>query len=511
MPILLIFLVTAACLDRAPWPNPLQLSPALSAVFTGSTVLLLLTAAFRVRTRVRGQLQQERSLKHAIASAYSASRRRLFFVNLGAVALAVLLFGWARTVHDTCTVVREGRVVLAPFAELLVPLPYFLVMLGCWSIYFDAERALHALASPSRSFWSRSGYVVNHLRQLALMVGLPVGLFVAQQTLARTEPEITRADWYRIASFATVPVLLVLMPLLIKPLLGLQSLPEGPLRDRFEALARRLGFRYTDLLLWPTKGSAVNAMIVGLVPQARYVIFTDRILEEMPEDELEAVLGHEVGHAKHGHIWFYAAFLLLSMTVLAVGGWILEVNLRTAALEHPDVWYAEYLLDDSWMALPPLALAAGYIFLVFGFLSRRCERQADVYGCRAVSCADRHCDGHDNATIYPLHAKGLCRTGIHTFVRGLERVKLLSGIDEAEHSRSVGGRVRALAALLRAWLHSTIARRVNFLLSLLDDPEREQRFQHRVRLLRWGLLGSLIVALLALGTTVGWNQLIQAL
>ena len=58
-------------------------------------------------------------------------------------------------------------------------------------------------------------------------------------------------------------------------------------------------------------------MIAGLIPAVRYVIFTDRILEEMPPDELDAVFGHEVGHAKHGHIWYYAGFLALSMAVIA--------------------------------------------------------------------------------------------------------------------------------------------------------------------------------------------------
>src|SRR5262249_61806985 len=94
------------------------------------------------------------------------------------------------------------------------------------------------------------------------------------------------------------------------------------------ALAKRLHFRCSDFLLWPTHGAAANAMIVGLLPRVRYVIFTDRILEELPPEELDAVFGHEVGHAKHGHIWLYAVFLVLSVTVLAavliLGGQQLE-------------------------------------------------------------------------------------------------------------------------------------------------------------------------------------------
>jgi hypothetical protein len=252
-------------------------------------------------------------------------------------------------------------------------------------------------------------------------------------------------------------------------------------------------------------------MIVGLIPRARYVIFTDRILEEMPPEELDAVFGHEVGHAKHGHIWYYAAFLILSMCVLAVAGWMVEEQLKANVKQNPDLWYAPYLRDEGWMSLPPVAVAAGYIFLVFGFLSRRCERQADVFGCRAVSCDKPDCTRHDEMTTFPTHGRGLCPTGIRTFVRGLERVKLLSGLDDPDPRRSVVGRVQVVVILLRAWLHSTIQRRVNFLMAVIDDRRLERRFQQRVFWLRWGLIALLIAVLIGLGTAIGWRELVRAL
>src|SRR4029079_11343421 len=197
------------------------------------------------------------------------------------------------------------------------------------------------------------------------------------------------------------------------------TMPAGPVRYQLEMMAKRLHFRCTDFLLWPTHGASANAMIVGLLPRVRYVIFTDRILEDVPPDELAAVFGHEVGHAKHGHIWHYAAFLTLSMTVLAAFLILVVQTLKAKGVELPQ-W------AEGWIALPPVVLAATYIFLVFGFLSRRCERQADVYGCRSVFCRDPICVGHDNATIYPERGRGLCPTGIRTFVRALERVDHLN-------------------------------------------------------------------------------------
>lgn len=499
MPILLVFALVAACAP-VPWPEPLVGSGERAAVgLTLAAVALSALLAFAVRTWVVHALRGSPSRKVEVVEGYARLRRLLLFVNLGLAAACVLVFGWGWYVY-------RGDPPLAPFAELLVPAPYFAIQLAAWTIYFDAERLIHsttALGPVSRPFWTRAGYVFHQFRQFALMVMLPVVLFATQQTLARFAPELTRTDAYRVGSVAVVPVMVLFMPLVMRPLLGLKSMPAGAHRTRFEALAERLHFRCADLLLWPTHGAAANALIVGLLPRVRYVVFTDRILDDLPDDELDAVLGHEIGHAKHGHIWLYAAFLGLSMIVLAALFLFLIQRMYATGVTLPQ-W------SKDWLALPSVAVLAAYIFLVFGYLSRRCERQADVYGCRAVSCGDPHCTGHNAATVYPERATGLCPTGVRTFVRALERVGQVNHQDEPR-GRSLVQMVRGFLGWMRAWQHSTMPRRVNFLLSLIDDPSRERRFQRSVTLLRWTLLGGLAAALYALGEAVGWHELMQVM
>jgi Zn-dependent protease with chaperone function len=252
-------------------------------------------------------------------------------------------------------------------------------------------------------------------------------------------------------------------------------------------------------------------MIVGLIPWVRYVIFTDRVLEELPPDELDAVFGHEVGHARHGHIWYYAIFLLLSMATLIALFLAIDTVTERLAKQNPDAWYAQSPDPyTAWMLLP-LGVLAAYIFVVFGHLSRRCERQADVFGCRTVSCGNPQCDGHDETTVYPPNGAGLCRTGILTFSRALERVGLINGTEAVfgRERRTAGGVVRAVLGWLRAWQHSTMALRVAFLMSLIDDPARERRFQRRLKLFRWALVVGLAAALAGLGTVVGWQELVD--
>ena len=82
---------------------------------------------------------------------------------------------------------------------------------------------------------------------------------------------------------------------------------------------------------------------------------------------------------------------------------------------------------------------------------------------------------------------------------------------ESDGRRSVGGLVRGVLGWLRAWQHATMPRRVAFLLSLIDDPGRERRFQLGVKLLRWGLVVGLAAALAVLGTAAGWQKLLDAM
>jgi STE24 endopeptidase len=243
-----------------------------------------------------------------------------------------------------------------------------------------------------------------------------------------------------------------------------------------------LRFRFSDILLWNTRGGVANAMVVGLLPRPRYVLLTDRLVAELTPSEIEAVFGHEVGHVKHRHMLYYFGFLIASLIVVTelwkvagLEGWL---NLTTR---------------QDLAVLPLLAFLGTYIFVVFGFLSRRCERQADIYGCRAVSCARNDCLGHADDVELVARGQGLCPTGISTFIDALEKVAHLNGIH------------RDRPGWLQSWQHSTIARRVDFLQRVLEDPGVERRFQRRVALVKWSLLIGLTTALFLIGKTQGWD------
>lgn len=487
MPFLLLLLLSTVCWTRE-WPRPDFGLPAAYALPVAAILTLValnfmvalagLAARISARRLFRFPEKRER-----IIGWYGTFRFYHLLAMFGVFALTLYFCGWGWAVHSVCTVGADP--FLLPGAELVLLAPFLGAMVLCWACYYDAERAIQRTAPflPDHAEWSRWAYVSYYLRQTLGLVVVPLVLLVLVQGLTRSFPGLEDSTLFMLVPFFLLMGAYVVMPWILRAVMGLHPLPAGPLRDRLMQTARRLNFRFSDILQWNTRGVA-NAMVVGILPRPRYVVLTDRLLSDLEPDEVEAVFGHEVGHVKHYHMIYYLAFMAVSLMVLFAVGILIGQALQDveglgflAGLLNPDS------MNPQWTVLP-LGL---YIFVVFGFLSRRCERQADIFGCRAVSCAQgSHCLCHLTEEVLVPGGRGLCGTGIRTFIQSLEKVASLNGI-----SRSKPG-------WLQSWQHSTIAKRVDFLQQVLVDPDLERRFQRRVGLVKWGLLLGLSAILAAL-------------
>jgi Zn-dependent protease with chaperone function len=503
MALLLLICLTVAVLP-IDWPGPpFGYGVRGSAASTGAVTAAMLFLAKGFSTLTVRRLARDPGDHEAAGRRHNQHRQLFFYLNLAALAFVLLKCGWGWTVREVLTVNDN----LLPGAELLTLAPYLVALVGSWTFFYDAERALcqlHPNPALRAGFWSRGGYVLYTFRHHLLTVFLPVLLVIAQLGILRAYPQLLETLWAKLAAFAALFVFILFIPSLVPLVLGLKRMEPGPLKDRLEAAARRLGVKYRHLYVWDTRGNLATAMVTGLVPYFRQIVFTDLLLQTLSEDEIEAVFGHEVGHVRHGHLLYYAAFLLLSFVSLGAAYRAFELSAG-----------GPLLATDLLLVLSVVATGV-YLFVVFGFLSRRCERQADVFGCKAVSCADPACDAHRAGTPFVPRGRGLCRTGVGTFVRALERVEAVNGIARDSVSagrRGVFGRAAGLLRFVGVWLatwqHSTIAKRVEFLKTLADDPRRERRFQRRVALLRWGMLALLATSVVAVAGWQGWRALLD--
>jgi Zn-dependent protease with chaperone function len=477
MPFLLLLFLTLACLEDN-WEDWDWLgSPGLSALLTWSVMAAWVGLAAFLARQTHRQLVATPGRRETIAERYTRWR---FYHAIGlylVYSATLYAFGWGAFVQG---LVPPG-VTLFPGGEVLVLAPFLAGLVLSWVFFYDAERALYdSRPNSNERYWSRWHYVGFHVRTNLGLVAIPILLLIVQRTVDRTLKEFGPGWSAYVAPLLGLGVALAIflcLPWILRLILKVQPMPHGPLRARLEALAKRLNFGYSDILLWNTRRGVANAMVAGVLPRPRYVLLTDRLVAELSPEELDAVFGHEAGHVKHWHMLYYAIFMLFSIFVLWTG-------------------LSPFLPESAFlkkaMAFPFVLILAAYIFLVFGFLTRRCERQADIYGCRAASCGRPSCTGHDEATT-GLGGGGLCPTGIRTFIAALEKVASLNGI-----SRDKPG-------LLQSWQHSTIARRVEFLQSMLADTTLEPRFQRKVALVKWGLLLGLGTALAVLVAVQGWN------
>jgi Zn-dependent protease with chaperone function len=469
--------------------------------------ILLIAVKIVVRQTVLGLIRAP-ARRETIAHRYSAARTYFFFANLLGFALCLLVLGWGFTATRLGMIRIDNDEVLAPAGELLILAPFLAAQIGSWFFFYDADRVFHSqLADPQRAgrFWSRRGYVLFMLRQQLVMVFAPLLLIMTQQGLERLFPEMMSLSWLPLASIFVLPAFLIFFPLFMPLLLGLRPLQRGPIRDRLEANARRLRFDLAQIYHWDTRGAVANALVVGIVPSIRYVVFTDRLLDELSEDETDAVFGHEVGHAHYGHIPYYMLFLMLSFILLSATVHVV------ATIDEMEL--SQYRTS---IMIAPVVLIGAYMFSVFGFVSRRCERQADIFGCRAGSCLNHGCGGHDSQTPLAERGQGLCMTGIAAFIRALRRVEEINGMVRpwpVWRGSGVLGKLnwifRLLTGWLHTWQHSTIPKRIAFLHRIAGDAEIERRFQHRVWALKCLVIVFLAGSIIGLGVWKGWNVLLM--
>ena len=237
---------------------------------------------------------------------------------------------------------------------------------------------------------------------------------------------------------AVLVLLVVLSPLLLQAIWDTSSLPAGPLRERLEAFCRAQRFRCRDILVWHTHRHMANAGVVGPTPLIRYVMLTDALLHHSPDAEVEAVFAHEVAHVRCRHLPFYVAFglafivfLANLLDALAALGWVAPIEGSLGAV----------MATEHGVAM--LAFGAFYWVVVFGYVSRRMELQADVYAVSAVEAPS-------------------------AFLSALARLRALS--------RSPGG--------TSLWRHFSLDQRIALLERLRDDPAATAAFQRSVARLK---------------------------
>ncbi|RLB87897.1 MAG: peptidase, partial [Deltaproteobacteria bacterium] len=91
----------------------------------------------------------------------------------------------------------------------------------------------------------------------------------------------------------------ILGPVLIKKIWNCNPLEQGLPRTKIENVCKKAGLKYSNILKWELfGGTMITAGVMGLVGRFRYILVTPALLNSLNDDELTAVMLHEIGHVQ---------------------------------------------------------------------------------------------------------------------------------------------------------------------------------------------------------------------
>ncbi|MCE9553617.1 MAG: M48 family metalloprotease [Planctomycetes bacterium] len=415
------------------------------ALLCGLLLGLLVIAARIIAAATVAGLQAD----YGLDAAWPIRYRRLRQIHAMTWGLAIVAIyfglGWPQLVRENWHL-KEAFLL----DELLILLPVVLSLFLSWWAMGVADQALESRRALEVGRMPRTvgGFRPTLLLARHLLAPVLVPLLVVVTAQDLVSRYATGSSLSTVNLLLTLPLLLVVVvgfPWALRYLWRTDPLPAGPLRDRLHQVQQRLGVRPREILVWHTDGSICNAVVVGIVPRFRYVLLSDALLERMPPEQIAAVYAHELGHARHGHM-----FLRLLAVVLPVVLWrAMAETFPTAWAAASDALLAYGLNLPAQTALLTLVIAAGYAATVFSWYCRVLEREADLCGCQ--------------------------------------------GVEDARHFTSA---LRTLSALTQtpqqaakaSWLHPALMDRIAFVQHMVEHPDERARFGRRMRRLSWLLL-----------------------
>ncbi len=170
-------------------------------------------------------------------------------------------------------------------------------------------------------------------------------------------------------------------PIVIDPIFNkFTPMVDGSLKTKITDLAVKAKIPNAVILVADKskQTNKMNAYVTGIGDSSRIVLW-DSTINRLPEDQVLAVVGHEIGHYSLQHIYWGFGMVVLA-TLLLVPVAYFGSNWLIAVL--PKRWQVGSLSDYAVTpVLMILSVSVGFFTMpLFNFVSRYQEHQADRYG-----------------------------------------------------------------------------------------------------------------------------------
>ena len=192
---------------------------------------------------------------------------------------------------------------------------------------------------------------------------------------------------------------------LIVPIFNkLTPLETGSLREKIESYTKKVGYSLKNIYIidGSKRSSKANAFFSGLGPRKTIALY-DTLVEKHSEEELVAVLAHEVGHYKKKHV-FTSLFLTISQ--LGLMCFLLELCLKVGEISQA-LGGKEMVFHLGLVAFGILYSPIGTILsILMNINSRKNEFEADnyaktTYSGKALELALKKLSVDSLSNLYP--------------------------------------------------------------------------------------------------------------
>jgi STE24 endopeptidase len=337
--------------------------------------------AFDPAAATRAYLDTVPADAHARSDAYFEGGYWLILVGfLATAAISVLLlhFGWSAKMRD-----RARRISPARFVQSLVYwLQYLLVttVLGFpLAVYTDFVRE-HSYGLSNMTFGAWLGDQAK---------GLAVGLVFGSLLVPILYAVVARAKqtwwlWGALVSLAFAAFAGMIAPVYIAPLFNhYVPLANQEVRAPILSLARANGIAATEVWEFDAsrQSNRVSANVSGLFGTER-ISLNDNLLKRCSLPEIEAVMGHEMGHYVLNHV--VKGLVDIGIVIVLAFAFVRFAFERLRA-RFADRWKVEGIDDPAGLPLAVLLVAAYFFVMtpVLNTMTRTAEAEADIFGLNA--------------------------------------------------------------------------------------------------------------------------------
>jgi len=317
-------------------------------------------------------------------AAFARLEARFHTLQLRTSVLAVALF--ALNIYALNLPVYAKELPLLADWPTLGALVFLLLFIGylslIWGCAYDAYRKLY---HPPFTRWDYIGSNISFSVPILLPWLLLSGIadLIDTLPLPGLKALLDTAEGQTVYFAVFLALVAVAGPVMIKTFWRCRPMDPGRQRERIDQLCRRAGMAYRDILYWPLfGGKMLTAGVMGLIRRFRYILVTPSLLSLLAPEEVDAVIGHEIGHIKKKHLLFYllffAGYLVLSYVTF-------DVTVYAMVFAEP-IWRFVHRSGANPGMVTSIVFSAMiigvflvYFRYVFGFFMRNFERQADAY------------------------------------------------------------------------------------------------------------------------------------